>query len=95
MTPAQCIHRIMNVKALTVRGVDPKLARALAREVRRRGASLNQTVLDLLRSGLGVAPGAVASSGLARHAGTWSAEDQREFDAAVAGFGEVDPEMWR
>lgn len=41
------------VKTLTVRGVTTELGRALNDEKRRRGTSLNQTVLDLLGQSLG------------------------------------------
>lgn len=84
-----------HVKALTIRRVDPALARALERERKRRGTSLNETVLDVLRRSLGVVPGGRRSNGLRALAGTWSAKDQKEFDAATAVFEQIDPELWR
>lgn len=82
------------MKNLTIRNVPRRLADALERERRRRDASLNSTVLDLLGRSLGVAPGEPRRNGLAELAGTWSAEDQRQFDAAVAALETVDDEMW-
>jgi plasmid stability protein len=81
------------MRTLTVRNLPPEVAEALEREKRRRGGSLNQTVIDLLAQGLGV--GARRSNGLARLAGTWSAEDLAAFDEAVAPFDQVDDELWR
>jgi len=81
------------VKTLTIRNLPPSVAEALEREKRRRGESLNQTVIDLLSQGLGV--GATRSNGLAALAGTWSEDDFRRFEEAVAPFEEVDPELWR
>lgn len=81
------------MKTLTVRNVPPEVAEALEREKRRRGESLNQTVIELLTQGLGV--GTARSNGLARLAGTWSEEEFQEFERAVAPFEEIDDELWR
>lgn len=67
-----------------------ELAEALEAEKRRRGGSLNQMVLDLLASGLGVALPAHRSNGLGRLAGTWTAQDLAGFEAAVATTKEID-----
>jgi plasmid stability protein len=82
------------MKALTIRNVDEALARALERERRRRGASLNQTVLELLRRGLGVSSEDEAPNGLRALAGSWSKEDLRAFESATAVFEQVDEELW-
>ncbi len=82
------------MKALTIRNVPRRLAEALERERRRRDESLNATVLDLLGRGLGVGPEGPRRNGLAKLAGTWTAEEQQEFDAAVAAFEAVDVDMW-
>ncbi|HEX7843066.1 MAG TPA: hypothetical protein VF469_36585 [Kofleriaceae bacterium] len=83
------------MKALTIRKVDPRLAAALTRETRRRGTSLNQTVLDLLRRGLGMDTSAPHTNGLEKFAGTWTAEEFEEFEFNVAMFDKIDPELWR
>lgn len=80
------------MKHLTVRNLPPAIAEALDRERRRRGASLNQTVIELLEQSLGVA--GTPSNGLGRFAGRWSDEDFREFQEAVAGFDTIDAELW-
>jgi hypothetical protein len=82
------------VKALTIRNVDPRLARALAREQSRRKTSLNQVVIDLLRQALGVEGSIRRSNGLAKLAGTWTAKELAEFDRNVEMFGRIDPEEW-
>ena len=82
------------MRNLTIRNVPPRLAEALDQERRRRDASLNSTVLDLLSRGLGVTDGAPHRNGLAELAGTWSAEDLRAFEAAIAPLTTVDDEMW-
>jgi len=82
--------RSVNARHLTVRNVPEDLSAALAREKRRRGVSLNQTVIDLLRQSLGVA--ASRSNGLARLAGTWTDAEDRKFLDEIQIFEKIDPE---
>lgn len=81
------------MKALTIRNLPASVAEALEREKRRRGRSLNQTVIDLLRQSLGVEQ--TRSNGLAQLAGRWDDEELREFELAVAPFEQIDEELWR
>lgn len=81
------------MKTLTIRGIPDEVAVALEQEKRRRGESLNQTVIDLLSQGLGV--GLARSNGLARLAGTWGDEEFQEFQEAVAPLEHADEELWR
>lgn len=69
------------------------MADALEREKRRRGRSLNQTVIDLLSQSLGVQVG--RSNGLGRLAGGWDEEDVRDFERAVAPFEQIDEDLWK
>lgn len=84
-----------SIAHLTVRGLPPEIARALDVERRRRGTSLNQTVIDLLARSLGVGEGETRSNGLRELAGTWSAEDQARFEEATAFSEQIDEELWR
>jgi hypothetical protein len=81
------------IKALTIRNLPPTLAEALEREKRRRGQSLNQTVIELLDQGLGTLR--TRSNGLGRLGGGWSEEEFRDFEQATAQFEAVDEELWR
>ena len=83
------------VRHLTIRNVPPKLADALDQEKRRRGTSLNRTVLDLLAQSLGQSPTGRRSNGLGKLAGTWSEEEFQQFEAAVAETERIDEELWR
>ena len=64
------LHRMqcerITMRSMTVRGIPAELAVALDRERRRRGESLNRTVLDLLARSLGVGGAGPRSNGLAR-----------------------------
>lgn len=85
----------MAARHLTVRNVPAEISRGLEKERRRRGASLNQTVIELLGQGLGVDWAAGRRNGLHRLAGTWSAAEHTAFEAAVASTEQIDPELWR
>ena len=80
---------------LTVRDLPAEVADALEDEKRRRGTSLNRTVIDLLAQGLGGAPPAGAATGWRRLAGTWSAADLARFEEAIAPAEGIDEELWR
>ena len=83
----------MNASHLTVRNLPEDLADALAREKQRRGTSLNKTVIDLLEQSLGVH--GARSNGLRKLAGTWTANQQREFLDSIRCLDEIDRDLWR
>ena len=82
------------MNTMTIRNVSPEVSAALNEEKRRRGLSLNRTVLALIEESLGTS-GNTRSNGLHRLAGTWDEEEFRRFEEAVAPFAEVDAELWR
>lgn len=84
------------MRHLTIRDIPADLARAVEREKKRRGQSLNQTLKDLLRAALGLdRPPALRDNGLGKLAGTWSEEEFEEFERSRQIFESVDPELWR
>jgi hypothetical protein len=82
------------VRHLTIRNVPDDLAERLEQEKRIRGASLNGTVLALLRQAVGMGR-ATRSNGLVDLAGTWSRDEVEEFEDAVRFTEDVDHELWR
>ena len=82
------------MSTMSIRNVSVELAAALDEEKRRRGLSLNRTVLALMEESLGV-NGNIPSNGLRRLAGTWSEDTFTQFEDAVTPFSEVDSEIWR
>ena len=82
------------MRTMTIRNVSPELAAALEAEKRRRGLSLNRTVLSLMQEALGVSRGRTRGNGLRRLAGSWSEDEFREFEKAVAPFSKIDEELW-
>ena len=85
------------MKTMTIRNVSDELAEALEMEKRRRGLSLNRTALALMGEALGVpdSRGRARGNGLRRLSGSWSEEEFRRFEEAVAPFGEIDRELWK
>jgi plasmid stability protein len=81
------------MKHLTIRNCPSELDTALQTETRRRGQSLNQTVIQLLSQALGVA--SHKQNGLQRFAGGWSEEEFAEFERANASSSMLDPEIWQ
>ncbi len=83
---------------LTIRGFDEELERKIRELADGEGISLNQAVLRLLRTGAGISPRRnrnVIGSALDELAGTWTAEQEREFLEAIRPFESIDEEFWR
>ena len=83
------------MKTMTIRKVPAEVAAALETEKRRRGLSLNRTVLSLIEEALGISEGKARSNGLRRLAGTWNEKEFRRFEEAIAPLGEIDGDLWR
>jgi len=82
------------MRHLTIRNVDEDLATALQGERCRRGGSMNETVLNLLRRALGLETQHTYENGLRALAGTWTDEEFEEFEQATEAFGHIDEEQW-
>jgi len=80
---------------LSIRNLPSDVARALERERKRRGTSLNATVVELLRVAVGSGPGAPFDNGLGKHAGGWTAKDHEEFERNTRVFDRIDEEKWK
>lgn len=82
------------MRQITIRNVPDELAVALQKEKKRRGRSLNQIAIDLLRQALGVGTGTY-SNGLDKLAGTWTPKDLARFEKDTAMFERIDAELWK
>ncbi|KAA3610490.1 MAG: hypothetical protein D8M58_05235 [Calditrichaeota bacterium] len=85
------------MKTITIRGVDPTLADALQKKAFQEKESINKTILKIMRKELGL----LQDSFYKRHhdldhlAGTWNAEDAKEFDKNIEPFNKIDAEIWK
>ena len=85
------------MKAITLRGIDDDLDQALRRAAARSSASVNATILRLLRTALRLEKKKfrVVHHDLDSLAGTWTAEDLQEFEEHTRPFSEVDEDLWK
>ncbi len=77
----------------TIRNVPESIDRTLREEARRRGKSLNEVALEVLRRGLGLGGDAPSYHDLDDLAGSWVADP--EFDRALEEQDRIDPDLWR
>ncbi len=86
------------MKAITIRNIPPKVARAIRLKAQREHVSLNKAVISLLQERLGAGNGDAAPI---RHhdldfmLGSWTKEEADEFDQALADQRTIDPELWK
>jgi plasmid stability protein len=80
---------------LTIRGIPDDLAKALKEEKSRRGKSINQTVIELLRQALNLEWMSKSGNGLEKLAGNWDQKEFENFERATAVFERTDEEQWR
>jgi len=77
----------------TIRGIPPIVDNALRQRARAAGKSLNETAVDALSEGAGVAGARRKRRSLRDIAGTWTAE--KAVESALADQDRVDAELWR
>lgn len=81
---------------MTLRGIDDKTVEVLKERAKREGSSVNAVTLRLLRESLGLEKKKrnVVHTDLDYLAGTWSKEEESEFERNTAVFEKVDEEIW-
>jgi len=84
------------MKTLSLRGIDDELADALKKKAQRTGTSINRTVLNLIRKSIGLDKKKLTRvyHDLDELAGTWSENDEREFETKTQFFHKIDEEIW-
>ena len=80
---------------MTTRNLSPKPPTVSEADSRRRRISPKRTLLPPAPTAPGTSSGKVPSNGLRRLAGTWSDDEFKRFENAVAPLGEIDVELWR
>ena len=81
------------MRQYTIRGIPPAVDAALRQRARASGKSLNQSAVDALAEGAGMAATPRKRRDLADVAGTWRAD--RALEAALAAQDVVDKDLWR
>lgn len=82
------------MKTMTIRKIPDEVAKFLASKAAGDGCSINTVTVSLLCKAAGVSTPAPKRRDLSWLAGTWSAKDARELEAAVSKCRRIDPEDW-
>ena len=77
----------------TIRGVSDRLDARIREGASKEGKSLNEAVLEILKTGLGINENQVRYTDLDDLAGTWV--NDPEFDRAIEEMDRVDSELWK
>ena len=77
----------------TIRGIPERLDKAIRKLAAKDGKSINETVLDALKAGVGFSESSIRYSDLDDLVGSWV--DDPEFDRAIQEMHRVDPELWK
>ncbi len=77
----------------TIRGITSRMDARIRERAAREGKSLNETVLEALKAGLGITGERVRHADLDDLVGTWV--NDPEFDRAIEEMDRVDPELWK
>ncbi len=85
------------MKAISVRGVPPEVARVIRREADETGESVNRIVIRLLEEGAGAGKKRkpVLHHDLDGLIGAWSREEARSFNRVLEDQRKIDPELWK
>jgi hypothetical protein len=84
-------------KQVTVRGLDPRVFRAIRELAKRERISLNRAALRLLERGAGLAesrPDDRIGNSLDHLFGTWTENEAKEFLGSIESCEQIDAELW-
>jgi hypothetical protein len=86
------------MKAVTIRGVDPDVAEKLKATAKDRGISVNQLVLELIKTSLGLKKEKKYTrqyTDLDDLFGKWSDDEFKEINDKITQNRQIDPELWK
>ena len=84
------------MKAITLRNIPAAVEKAIRAKARQKKISANKAVIELLQERVGVLDSKKAvHHDLDRFIGSWTSQEAREFDEALAEIRQIDPELWR
>jgi hypothetical protein len=96
---ALLMHGVISMKAITLRSVPPRVAKAIRKEAAAKGLSINKTVISLLEGRTTAKERKKGRKTLHREldslAGSWSEKEAADFDKALAVQRTIDPDLWK
>jgi hypothetical protein len=88
----------VGMKAVTIRGVEPEVAQKLKITAKEKGLSVNQLIIDLIKTNLGLKKEKEFSreyDDLDDLFGRWSDDEFEEINSTVTHGRKIDPELWQ
>ncbi len=79
---------------ITLRQLPPMLEKQLRTLAKETGTSLNKVVISLLKKELGLTEDGDRKRNLTALCGTWTAEEEAEFELNTSMFTAIDQEIW-
>ena len=83
------------MKAITLRDIPEPLAKKIEDRSKRRGTSLNKTVIEMLEESSSSHKAGRVYTDLDHLFGTWTKEEADEFDQFLKEHRTIDEEMWK
>ncbi len=86
------------MKAMTLRGVKPKVSKMLKRTAAKQNKSINQLILEMINKSLGFEKEKEYSreySDLDDLFGQWTEEEFRRIHDQIEADRKIDPELWK
>lgn len=80
---------------LTLRNIPDDLERAIRDSSKKSGQSINKTVLDILRKGIGLPDEGNKHRDLSFVSGTWSQKEFEEFENNIKVCEQIDEDIWK
>ena len=80
---------------ITIRDIDPIIETIIRQKAKAENKSLSEVTNQLLQKALGVDHAAGKKRNLQELAGSWSPQNQEEFESTQDFFREIDNEMWQ
>ena len=85
------------MKTISIRGIDPELAKKLKQAASEQSKSINQLVLDTLRNGLGIKKEKKYTktfTDLNHLFGSWSEEEFKTIQKKINNDRKIDKDLW-
>ncbi|GAB6905581.1 Toxin-antitoxin system, antitoxin component, ribbon-helix-helix domain protein [Desulfosarcina cetonica] len=86
------------MKAVTIRGVEPEIAEKLKSKAANEGKSVNQLILEIIKTNLGLKKEKKYSreyDDLDSLFGSWTNEEYMEIQSAIDQSRQIDQKLWK
>jgi hypothetical protein len=85
----------MTASNFNLRGIPSDVMDLLKKEAKRLHISVNTLVIKMIERGLGLTHKRITHHDLDHLAGSWSAQEEKEFKENTQSFEQIDKELWQ